>query len=139
MLTLPVLVEMLVGPYAQAHNCLEDEVMEDVKRGLVSARISDSLVSAIWQSLKKAHSSLQENELLEALAKSMSKNRRQTPAPDRVLDKMAPLFTAIDGQVGRASDAARAALETPQGRIVLDKSLQAAGDYFAEKLLKAKP
>ena len=138
MLSLPFLVEMLVGPYAQAHNCLEEEVMDDVKRGIVNARLTEPLVSAIWQALKKAHSSLSEVDLLEALAKSMSKNRRPIPAPDRVLDKMAPLFTSIDGQVGRASDAARAALETEKGRVVLEKSVQATGEYFSERLLKAK-
>ena len=37
MLTVPLLVEMLVSSYAQAHNCLEEEVMDDVKRGLVDA------------------------------------------------------------------------------------------------------
>src|SRR5262249_14557428 len=119
MLTLPVLVDLLVGPYAQAHNCLEEEVSDDVKRGLVDARLSAPLCTAIWQGLRKARPNEDEAQLIEALSKAMGKTlNKKAPAPERVLDKMAAVFTTIDANVGRASLAAKQALESAQGKIL---------------------
>ena len=38
-----MLTDLLVPCYAQAHNCLEEEIMDDVKRGLADARLQDPL------------------------------------------------------------------------------------------------
>ncbi len=139
MLTLPVLVDLLLGPYAQAHQCLEEEVSDDVKRGLVDARLSAPLCAAIWQGIRKARPNEDETQLMDTLSKAMSKAlRKNTPVPDRVLDKMAALFTAIDANVGRASLVAKQALESAQGKIVLDKSLAETGDFLAERLLPSR-
>ena len=42
------------------------------------------------------------------------------------------------GNVGRASDAARLALESPQGRVMLQKSLAATGEFLAGRLMPVK-
>jgi len=139
MLTLPVLVDLLLGPYAQAHNCLEEEVIDDVKRGLVDAGLQGSLNAAAWKALEKRHPGQGEAEVLDSLAKAMAKGmRRAVPAPASMLDKMAALFATIDANVGRASDATRAALQSPQGRVILEKSVAAAGEYLTEKLMRER-
>ncbi len=139
MLTLPVLVDLILSSYAQAHNCLEEEVMDDVKRGLVDARLPDPLRAAIWEALKKDHPGMDDNDLIDSLGKSMAKGgRRATPTPDKVLDKMATLFASIDVNVGRANDAIRAMLESPPGRALLQKSLDATGQYLAARLYPVK-
>lgn len=135
MLTTSVLVDLLVPSYAQAHNCLEEEILDDVKRGLVDARLSDALRSAIWAALKKGRANVEDADLAEQLSKAMAKlGRRVTPTPDRTLDKMAALLASIDINVGRASDATRSMLESPQGRAALEKSIEATGQFLAERL-----
>lgn len=138
MLTVPVLVDMLIPSYAQAHNCLEEEVMDDVKRGLVDARLSDALRAAIWSALQKGEPNVPETDLIDRLATAMTKRRKQAATPDRVLDKMAALFAAIDVNVGRAENTTRAMLETTQGKQVLEKSIDASGEFLASKLLPPK-
>ena len=138
MLTLPVLVDLLVPPYAQAHNCLEEEVMDDVKRALVDARLQDPLRVAIWAGLKKDRPKVDDSELIETLAKAMTKNRRITATPEKVIDKMAALFASLDVAVGRTADATRAMLESPQGKAAVEKSIGATGEYLAQRISPAR-
>lgn len=138
MLTLPVLTDLLVPCYAQAHNCLEEEIMDDVKRGLADARLQDPLRVAIWNAMKKDRPGVDDAEIVEQLAKAMAKNRRPSGAPDRVIDKMAALFASIDVNVGRAADQTRAMLETTQGKAAVDKAIAEAGVFFASKIAPKK-
>jgi hypothetical protein len=141
LLPLPVLAEQLAPTYGAANNREPHEVVDEVRDGLNSARRVAPIVEATWKELGVQRPRLKEDELVERLAKAMSNRKglgpRPTAAPANVREKMMAVLAFIDVNVGRASDAARAALETPQGQKMLDASVRATGAWLAGRIITA--
>jgi hypothetical protein len=138
LLTLSVLSEQIAPTYAVAHNRLPDEVYDEVRTGLSEGRMQGPLCDAVWRAVQKARPRLENGERLEKLAEAMrSGGPRPAAAPEQTREGMMALLALIDANVGRASPAARTALESPAGQQALDRALLATGDYLAMRLLSA--
>jgi len=133
------LAEQLAPSYAQAVNRLPDEVLEEVKSGMLQTRLQQPLCDAIWAHLLAARPRLDPVVLLEKMAKAMANKGgpRPRPATGLEIEKMNTLFAYIDVNVGRASETARAALESDAGRKMLQKSIDVAARYIANRLLSS--
>lgn len=135
-----VLAEQLSPSYAKAVNRLPDEVLEEVKSGIKAGRLEPLLIDAVWVALQELRPGLTPEDLMEKTVKAMAKGGggpRPKPAEERAITAMNTLFAYIDTNVGRASDTARAALETPAGQAMLRKSVSAAGTFMANRILGA--
>ncbi|MEW5849485.1 MAG: hypothetical protein AB2A00_11760 [Myxococcota bacterium] len=138
LLTVNVLCEQLAPSYAKAQNNLPEDVYDDVKSALTEGRLQQPLCDAVWRALRKARPSLDENTLLEKLFKALTKGGpRPMAATGSAQEKMSPLFAFMDANVGRVSDAARQALESEAGRAMVQKGLDAAGEFLAGRMLAA--
>ena len=138
LMPLPVIADLLSPTYAKAHNRMPEEVYDEVKSGIAGAQLHQPILDAVWEAMKKRKPRLDEAVLLERLAKAMAKGGtgpRWAAASDMVAEKMTALFAFVDVNVGRASETARAALETERGRAMLQKSVDTAGDWLAMRLL----
>jgi hypothetical protein len=136
LLSVPFLAELLAPSYASANRREAVEVYEEVKEGLAASRLHGPLCDAIWASLRKAHRDLEENELVERLAKALARKGgvRAREAAKPVEEAMAALFASIDLHIDRASDAMRAALETPAGQAARDKAIATAAGHLVALL-----
>lgn len=141
LIPLHTLAEQLTPSYATANNRTEEEVYEEVQSGLDKSGLRTPLLDAVWASLVTERPRLDEAALLERLAKAMSNRKGQGPKPmaaiSSVREKMNAVMAMIDINVGRASDTARAALETPQGQKMLQQSVKATGEWLAHRILAA--
>lgn len=138
---LNLLAEQLAPSYAEACNRLPEEVYDEVRSGLDEARLKEPLLEALWTELSALRPRLQEPALIEILVKAMAARKGQGPRPasasESVRMAMNPLMAVIDVNVGRASDTARAALESVPGQKMLATSVKAAGAFLAGRVLSA--
>lgn len=135
-----ILAEHIAPSYATSTNRLPNEVLEEVHSGLREGRLQEPLVTATFAALKAERPTLTDEEILEKMAVAMAKTDtgpRPMSAPERARNRMMPLFAFIDVNVGRASDAARTVLESPEGRKMLQQGVDEAGKFLAERLLSA--
>jgi hypothetical protein len=139
LLPLHELAEQLAPSNAQAVNRLPDEVLEEVKSGLAQARLQQPICDSVWRHLVAARPRITGPDLLEKMAKAMSNKGGPRPraATGLEIEKMNTLFAFIDVNVGRASETARAALESEAGRAMLQKSIDVAARYLANRLLSS--
>ena len=141
LIPLHTLAEQLAPSYATANNREPHEVYDEVMSGLDKGGLRQPLLDAVWTSLVKERPRLDEAALVERLAKAMTNRKGQGPRPmeaiSSVREMMNALMAMIDINVGRASDTARAALETEQGQKMLQQSIKATGEWLAHRILAA--
>jgi hypothetical protein len=134
MLSTTLLAELLAPSYAKANDRTADDVYDEVKAG-IAARLHGPLCDAIWKALQKTQPGRDDATLLDHLAGALASKigARIPSATKSTLEKMNAVFACIDLEVGRASDATRSALSTPQGERMLHKAIDVAADFIVSR------
>lgn len=130
-----LLADYLSPTYAKANDRETPDVYDEVKKGIASERVHSALCSAVWKALHKQHPGQDDASLLDHLASALAgKSGARTPSATKgAIERMTALFAAIDLSVGRAGDAARAALESEQGARMLQKATEAAAEFLVSR------
>jgi hypothetical protein len=137
--TRSVLVARLVPTYAQAHRIDEEEAEQRLSRAL-SGRMWEDLLAATWEAMKAKVKRLNEERLLEKVATTLQERplRRGRAVDVEGKPTWSAFLMLLDLEVGTASDSARRALETEQGRRMLAAGLAEAGAFLAAELTRGK-
>lgn len=138
LMTLGVLAEQLAPSYAVAVNRLPGEVLDEIRSGLREANLHLPVLEAMWKAMGQLRPRLDQTALLEKLASAMTRTAsgpRPMAAEERVRNGMNTLFAFVDVNVGRASETARAVLESQEGQRMLQKSVDVTGRFLADRVL----
>lgn len=131
--TRQVVVAKLWPTYSETHHLEEGEAMARLGRALQGS-LWEELLAATWTALLGKTKKLDEDGLLEKVAKNL-KDRPQKPGR---LVKVTPALSAFlvmaDLEAGTASDAVRRVLESPEGRKKTAEGLIEAGKVLADEL-----
>lgn len=130
-----LLADLLAPSYATAHNREAGEVYDEVKKGLEGSNVCPGLCDAIWKAMQANHPEKDEAALLDHLAAALAKKSGTRPgsANQTALESMTALLAAIDLPIGRASDATRQALESPNGKKMLAQAFGVAAQFLAKR------
>ncbi len=135
--TRAVVVAKLAPTYAAAHHVDEEEAAERLGRALQGSLLTQLLETA-WAEMKGKAKRLNDDGLLEKVATTL-KDRPQRPGK-RV--EPTPALSAfllwVDLEAGTASDAARRALESEEGRKRVQEGLSVVGALLAAELTKGR-
>lgn len=127
------LAELLSPTYAKVNHREVGDVYNEVKQGLDQSGLHQPLCDAIWHALQHKRPGQDDATVLDALSDALVTRvgMRRPAAKDAQAQRMNAFFVGLDAHVGRAGSAARSALESPEGQIMMKKALVAAADFLA--------
>lgn len=127
------LAELLSPTYAKINHREVGEVYNELKQGLEQSGLHAPLCAAIWHALQHKHPGQDDATVLDALSDALVTRvgMRRPAAKDAQAQRMNALFVGIDAHIGRASNTARSALESPEGQRMMKKALDSAADFLA--------
>jgi hypothetical protein len=135
--TRPVVVAKLWPTFAAAHNLDEEEAEARLTTAL-QGQLLDELLAHTWEAMRQKARRADESALLEKVAQTLGE-RPQRPGRTAKLNSAWSAFLLLaDLQAGTASEAARRALETEQGRKAAVEGLAEAGRHLASELTRGK-
>lgn len=133
--TKPVVIAKLLPTYAAAHSLDDDEARDRLERAL-SPGLMQQLLESTWTALLAGTKRLDEAALLEKVAGSLA-DRPLRPGRVATTNPTWSAFLIVcDLEAGTASDNARKALETDQGRKMIAAGLAEAGKHLAAELTR---
>jgi len=133
--TRAVVAAKLAPTFAEAHHLDHDEAVTRLQTAL-SGPLLDDLLASTWQALLGGTKKLDEEGLLEKVARSLADRPMR---PGRVAPLTADLSAFLllaDLAAGTASDAAGRVIETDAGKARARAGLQAAGQHLARELTR---
>lgn len=135
--TRQVLAARFIVSYAKVHNLDEEEASDRLTRAF-SGQLWEEMLGATWTALTGTTQRLDENGLLEKVARSLA-DRPLRPGREAPEDAAFSAFwVQVDLAAGTASEAARRVLETEQGKKMAMAGTQAAGTFLAKEFSRAK-
>ncbi len=132
--TLKIVVAKLIPTFAQAHRIDENEAQERLMAAL-RGPLFDRLMEETWAVLTSDTKRLNEDGLLEKIAKSL-KNPYRASKPAEVTPGWSAFMVLADLEAGTATDAARRLLETDEGKRRVDAGVREVAAYLAKELTR---
>jgi hypothetical protein len=133
----PVVVNRLVPTYAQAHQVDEQEASLRLSRAL-SGALWEDLLAATWEAMKGRVKRLDEEQLLEKVATTLSERPLRYGRAVEPNPAWSAFMMVLDLEIGTAGDAARKVMESEQGQRMISAGLAEAGAFLARELTKGK-
>lgn len=133
--TRSVVAAKLAPTFAEAHHVDHEEAVQRLQTAL-SGPLLEDLLAATWQALLGGTKKLDEEGLLEKVAKSLADRPLR---PGRVTPLTADLSAFLllaDLAAGTASDAAGRVMETEAGKARARAGLHVAGQHLARELTR---
>ena len=135
--TRPVLVAKLWPTFAAAHNLDEEEAEARLTTAL-QGQLLDELLAHAWDAIRQKARRADESALLEKVAQTLSDRPRRPGRTAQLNSAWSAFLLLADLQAGTASEAARRALETEQGRKTALAGLAEAGRHLAAELTRGR-
>jgi hypothetical protein len=138
LLTRGQLAEMLAPTYAALRNVDTNEAHARLEPALRDLRLIEGLQRETWRALRTAKTKLEEEELLDLVAKKLGKARRFKAAKAKGAGEgaLAAVIVLVDTGAGVSSGEAFALLDTREGEALLERGLAILGDHLAAELLR---
>lgn len=133
--TRAVVVAKLAPTFADAHHLDHDEAATRLNAAL-SGPLLDDLLAATWQALLGGTKKLDEEGLLEKVAKSLKDRPLRPGRAVPVTPDLGAFLLLADLAAGTASDAAGRLMETDAGKARARAGLVAAGQLLARELTR---
>lgn len=135
--TRAVVVAKLWPTFAAAHNLDEEEAEERLTTAL-QGQLLDELLAHAWEGMRQKAPRADESALLEKVAQTLGERPRRAGRTAKLNSAWSAFLLLADLQAGTASEAARRALETEQGRKTALEGLAEAGRHLAAELTRGK-
>lgn len=133
--TRAIVVAKLAPTFADAHHIEHEEAVDRLNAAL-GGPLLDDLLAATWQSLLGGTKKLDEEGLLEKVAKSLKDRPLRPGRPVEVTPELGAFLLLADLAAGTASDAAGRVMETDAGKARGRAGLAAAGQLLARELTR---
>ncbi len=135
-LTRADLVRLLAPTYARARGVDEEEAAERLARALAAPAALDDLYRGVSAGLAEAKGPrTTEDALMDRISAAVPARRARARPADETPAVSAALVR-LDLEIGLASEAVRATLETPRGRALLEEGLRQVGRHLVKDLLR---
>lgn len=135
--TRAVVVAKLWPTFAAAHNLDEEEAEARLTTAL-QGQLLDELLAHAWEAMRQKARRADESALLEKVAQTLSDRPRRPGRTAKLNSAWSAFLLLADLQAGTASEAARRALETEQGRKTALEGLAEAGHHLAAELTRGR-
>lgn len=135
--TRAVVVAKLVPTYANAHNLEEEEAASRIDTALRGPLLED-LLAATWTAMLGGTKRLNEEGLLEKIAKTLQDRPLRPGRPAELTPGWSAFMIQIDVVVGTVGDAAARMMEGEQGRKMAALGTAEAGAFLAKELTRGK-
>lgn len=135
--TRAVVVARFMPTYAQTHQVDEEEAAQRLDQAL-TGRLLEDLLAATWTALLGSTKRLNEEGLLEKVAKTLQDRPLRPGRVVEVTPALGAFFIQIDIAVGTASDAAARVMEGAEGRKRMELGVAEAGAFLARELSRGK-
>ena len=135
--TRAVVVAKLWPTFAAAHEMDEEEAEARLTSAL-QGQLLDELLAHAWEAMRQKAPRGEESALLEKVAQTLSDRPRRAGRTAKLNSAWSAFLLLADLQAGTASEAARRALETEQGRKTALEGLAEAGRHLAAELTRGK-
>lgn len=138
LLTRSQLTEMMAPTYAKLKNIDPNEAYTRLEGSLRQLPLIEGLQKATWDALADTKEDLNEEALVELVAKKLGKPRRFKPATVKTADEGAwiALSVLMDQGAGVGNGEAMDLLDTPGGQKLLKSGFGLAGRHLAKELLR---
>ncbi|HSP18786.1 MAG TPA: hypothetical protein VLQ79_04680 [Myxococcaceae bacterium] len=133
--TRAIVVAKLAPTFAEAHTIEHEEAVDRLNVALAGPLLED-LLAATWQALLGGTKKLEEEGLLEKVAKSLKDRPLRPGRPVEVTPELGAFLLLADLAAGTASDAAGRVMETDAGKARARAGLAAAGQLLARELTR---
>src|SRR5262249_24440402 len=130
-----IVVAKLAPTFADAHHLDHEEAASRLGTAL-SGPLLDDLLAATWQALLGGTKKLDEEGLLEKVAKSLRDRPLRPGRSAPVTPELGAFLLLADLAAGTASDAAGRVMETDAGKARARAGLAAAGQLLARELTR---
>ncbi len=135
--TRAVVVAKLWPTFAAAHEMDEEEAEARLTSAL-QGQLLDELLAHAWEAMRQSAPRADESALLEKVAQTLSDRPRRAGRTAKLNSAWSAFLLLADLQAGTASETARRALETEQGRKTALEGLAEAGRHLAAELTRGK-
>jgi hypothetical protein len=133
--TRAVVVAKFIPTYAQAHSVDDEEARTRLDASL-SGSLLDDLLAATWASLLGESKRLNDDGLLEKVAKSLKDRPLRPGRTVETTPGWSAFLVLADLAAGTASEAARRLMETDAGRTRAQAGLSEVGAFLARELTR---
>jgi mannose/fructose-specific phosphotransferase system component IIA len=133
--TRAVVVAKLAPTFAEAHQVDHEEATQRLHTGL-SGPLLEDLLAATWTALLAGTKKLDEEGVLEKVAKSLKDRPLRPGRPAKLTPDLSAFLILVDLAAGTASDAAGRVMETDAGKARARAGLVAAGQHLARELTR---
>jgi len=130
-------VAKLWPTFAAAHEMDEEEAEARLTSAL-QGQLLDELLAHAWEAMRQSAPRADESALLEKVAQTLSDRPRRAGRTAKLNSAWSAFLLLADLQAGTASETARRALETEQGRKTALEGLAEAGRHLAAELTRGK-
>jgi hypothetical protein len=132
------LAEMVAPTYAVLANVDPNEAYSSLEPALKDIELITAIQGSIWGALEKEKSGAAPEELLDLVAKKLSKSRKFKAAKTTGKDEGAWIAMGLYLRLyaGVASGEAADLLETDQGQKLLDRGFDLLGTHLAKELIR---
>jgi len=130
-------VAKLWPTFAAAHEMDEEEAEARLTSAL-QGQLLDELLAHAWEAMRQKAPRADESALLEKVAQTLSDRPRRAGRTAKLNSAWSAFLLLADLQAGTASETARRALETEQGRKTALEGLAEAGRHLAAELTRGK-
>lgn len=132
------LAEMLAQTYAEARNIDPNEAYTRLDTALRNLRLIEGVQQGIWAALEAKKPDLAPAELVEAVAKRLSRPKKfkAVKAKSGSEGALAALTVLIDFGASVSSGDAMNLLESPQGEKLLREGFRIIGGHLAAEMLR---
>jgi hypothetical protein len=133
--TKAVVTAKLSVTYAHAHDIDEAEAVERLGSAL-TPRLLDQLLAETWAVLRGGAKRLDDAALVEKVAHALEARPLRPGRRAEVSAGWSAFLLVADLEAGTASDMARRALETPDGRARIEAGLREVAGFLAAELTR---
>ena len=133
--TRSVVVAKLAPTFAEAHHLEHDEAATRLNTAF-SGPLLEDLLAATWQALLGGTKKLDDEGLLEKVAKSLRDRPLRPGRTAQISADLSAFLLLADLAAGTASDAAGRVMETDAGKARARAGLLAAGQLLARELTR---
>jgi hypothetical protein len=134
--TRAVVAAKLAPTFVEAHRVDHEEAVQRLHTAF-SGPLLDDLLAATWTALLAGTKKLDEEGLLEKVARSLKDRPLRPGRPAQATPDMSAFMILIDLAAGTASDAAARVMETDAGKARARAGLVAAGQHLARELTRS--
>jgi hypothetical protein len=133
--TRAVVVAKLLPTYAAAHS-LDDEEAQSRLDAALSGSLLEDLLAATWTSLLGGTKRLEEDGLLQKVAKSLADRPLRPGRTVETTTGWSAFLVLADLSAGTASESARRLMETDAGQTRARAGLAEVGSFLAKELTR---